>query len=147
MAVMAHADAVAGSSIKSCFIFVFLTVNFFCFVAETHIAYGRNTFISIGGESAGFKIWASGFEAIPARGIFGPSNRTPGRRGRVYLGFKAALGWFPVAGKWNGQNGTQLAKQWEIWDCCAHIFIETCLHHKSWSTLWVDRVLSRQRAG
>lgn len=46
----------------------------------------------------------------------------------IQLGYKSAPGSCPVAGKWNGQMGLELAKQQEIWDCRGHIFTETCPH-------------------
>ena len=64
----------------------------------------------------------------------------------IKLGYKR--GSCPVAGKWKGQMGVELAKQQEICDCRGHIFTETCPHRdildqavglNVQTLLWADR--------
>lgn len=77
MATVVHADEEANSSFKlHQSLKFFLIVNFFGFVAETHIALGRNIFINTGKQSFGFGSRAVDLETITSPGIFRPSNRT-----------------------------------------------------------------------
>ncbi len=47
----------------------------FTFITEAHIAYDRNTLISIGKESAGIGLSAADLETITAHNIFRPPSQ------------------------------------------------------------------------
>lgn len=70
---------------SSIFTHLFSKHIFFLFVSETRTSYGKNNFISFGGESVGLGLSAADSEATTAHGIFQQSNLTSwtatGRRG------------------------------------------------------------------
>ena len=91
--------------------FAFFTMIFFGFVAETHIAYGRNTVIIIGKAKGCLGLKAEDFQTITAHSVFQTSNLTSSTTpGRKRVGIRALLANVRLQKKEMDKMGLRLEK-------------------------------------